>query len=387
MSSFLWLAAVVALLGAGVLVWLCRALGYFDPPFDPARLALRAAPAPPTPQPPRTLRAFYSGHSLSDGVPEVVAGIARSLGREFEFEFQSLPGSLIRARTMGDEPGAPEGSGFRSGKNRNGSGLDVEAALRARPTTGSSAPTPYDVLVVTERHDLPYAVLEEGTVQHLLALHDRLIDGNPRGQTLFYHTWLEVDPDDPAHFIEYERKALVLWECVASAVNRRLAASQRADRLRVLPGGTALAALLERVVRGEVAGAPGDTAAERVGALFEDRVHLNDLGRFFLGAVHYAALFHESPQGAALPPNVAPELGAEMLRLAWEHVSAYSQHAAAASERGLDVCADYTAKVLCPLFAAHPRSRGPVSLLDSKRRELHCRRRFSDVKNPEHALR
>src|SRR5688572_8555317 len=161
MSSFLWLAAAVALLGAAGLFWLARALGTFDAPFDAQRLALPEDTPALDGEPPRRLRAFYSGHSLSDGVPEVVAGIARSLGRDFDFEFQSLPGSLIRARTAGDEPGAPEGSGYRLGKNRNGSGLDVEAALRTRPIAGGNAPEPYDVLVVTERHDLPYAVLEE----------------------------------------------------------------------------------------------------------------------------------------------------------------------------------------------------------------------------------
>ena len=35
------------------------------------------------------VRAFYSGHSLSDGVPEVVEQIARSLGHRLDFEAQS----------------------------------------------------------------------------------------------------------------------------------------------------------------------------------------------------------------------------------------------------------------------------------------------------------
>ncbi|MBN9246937.1 MAG: hypothetical protein J0I81_05705, partial [Hyphomicrobium sp.] len=38
--------------------------------------------------------AFYSGHSLSDGVPEVVEQIAHSLGHRLNFEVQSLVYSL-----------------------------------------------------------------------------------------------------------------------------------------------------------------------------------------------------------------------------------------------------------------------------------------------------
>src|SRR5262249_44163805 len=44
------------------------------------------------------VRAFYSGHSLSEGVPEVVEQIARSLGHRLNFEVQVLGYSLLRQR-------------------------------------------------------------------------------------------------------------------------------------------------------------------------------------------------------------------------------------------------------------------------------------------------
>jgi hypothetical protein len=50
------------------------------------------------------VRAFYSGHSLSDGVPEVVEQIARSLGHRLNFEVQSQGYSLLRQRTLPTGP-------------------------------------------------------------------------------------------------------------------------------------------------------------------------------------------------------------------------------------------------------------------------------------------
>ena len=64
------------------------------------------------------VRAFYSGHSLSEGVPEVVEQIARSLGHRLDFEAQVLGYSLLRQRTKGEVPSASEWPGYRAGHNR-----------------------------------------------------------------------------------------------------------------------------------------------------------------------------------------------------------------------------------------------------------------------------
>jgi hypothetical protein len=376
----LWaLAAGATLVVALTVVWSLRALGYAANPFDPARLELPPAQLRLEPMKASTsLRAFYSGHSLADGVPEDVLAIAQSRGQSLEFEFQSIPGSLIRQRTKGEDPDAPGWPGFSAGKNRGGSGLNVEAELRRHPAHGPN-PDAYDLLVVTERHDLPYAVYHERTIPYLRVLEDRLIEGNPDARTLLYHSWLEIDFAAPRHFVDYERKALPLWECVASAVNHGLAADGRRDRITVLPGATALAALVERLDRGEVPGAPGETSRERIQALFRDQVHLSPLGRYFIAAVHYAALFGQSPEGSAAPAGVSPELAGELQRLAWQHVSDYAPRAAAAAQRGADVCTDYATDVMCPAFAAHPRGESSVGIISNLKQNWHCRRGFSDT--------
>lgn len=320
--------------------------------FDRARLEVAADPSPePSPA---GLRAFYSGHSLSDGVPEEVARIAASKGRRFEFDVESLPGSLIRERLQ----------------RRTGSTARAEAG--------------HDVQVVTERHDLPYAARFEGTARELRRQHDELRSKNPRATTYFYHTWLEIDVDDPAAFVRYEREALPLWECVASAANQGLAP---AERILVLPGGSALAELVERLMQGELPAVTAPAARQRVALLFEDLVHPSPLARYFMGAVHYAALFAESPVGATAPPGVEPELAQALAALAWEHISAYALRAGGAAARDMALCREYAGDVMCPAFAAHPRGDSPENALVLWRRKRQCQSWFGDPNDPGNPFR
>ena len=324
--------------------------------FDPARLELEAREAA-APISPRELRALYSGHSLSDGVPEEVARIAATRGQRFEFDVESLPGSLIAERLAQRSAG-----GF-------------ERRLGA-----------YELEVVTERHDLPYTVRFERSVELLQQMLEELAAGDAGARTFFYHVWLEIDFDHPERFVSYERKALVFWECVASAVNRSLPRVEREPSVTVLPGATALAELVERLWNGVVVGAPGATPRERVQSLFRDRVHMSAAGRYFMGAVHYAVVFGASPEGAPVPTEVTPAFGVELQKIAWEHASAYAPRASAAASRDASVCRDYAAAVMCPAFDAHPRDETPDHPLRLWRRKRQCQAAFMDdgPTNPFH---
>ena len=138
------------------------------------------------------VRAFYSGHSLSEGVPEVVEQIARSLGHRLDFEVQVLGYSLLRQRTKGEVPSASEWPGYRAGHNRESAGLNVAEELRQprRLAPGEK----YDVLVVTERHDLPAIARKERTAFYLTDMAKHLLTGNPDAEVLLYHTWLQWTP-------------------------------------------------------------------------------------------------------------------------------------------------------------------------------------------------
>jgi hypothetical protein len=328
------------------------------------------------------VRAFYSGHSLSDGVPEAVAAIAKSLQREFDFEFQTLAGSLLRERTKGSDPKALDFEGYKSGRNRHSDGLDVGAELRGQRGRSSG---PYDALVVTERHDLPWAAYHASTAEYLAHMVEQLGTGNAHADAFLYHTWLELDPSAPRAWVRYEREALRLWECVASQANRELASHQRELHVRVLPGATALAQLVDDVIAGRVPGMANGSSARRMALLFRDRVHLTATGTYFMGLVHYAVLFGQSPQGAAAPAEVPAEALPYMQRLAFEHTRDYAQLAAGAAARSPSACREFAARTMCPAFYAL-RGGPPAGLWARARRAYDIKRCRDGYLDPEDAL-
>src|SRR5262249_44167957 len=147
-------------------------------------------------------------------VPEAVAAVAQATGHTFDYDFQSLFGSLLRLRTKGNDPSAPGYPGYLLGEHRRRKGLDVAAELRT--------PGRYDALVVTERDDLPWSAFNERTPEYLAHIATQLAAGNPSARVFFYHVWLsipgyaEVEAPRPADWMAYERAVLPLWECVAS---------------------------------------------------------------------------------------------------------------------------------------------------------------------------
>ena len=321
------------------------------------------------------VRAFYSGHSLSDGIPEAASEIAQSLGGRLEFEFQSIGYSLLRERTRGPDPSASGWDGYKQGKNRSGEGLDVASELR-HPTRLAGGGV-YDALVVTERHDLPDIAVGERSAEYLAHMATQALSGNPHADVFFYHTWLEIDVAAPQAWIRYERRAQRMWECVASRANRELVeqSSPGSPRIRVLPGALVLAELVEALFRGEVPGVALSSPRERVRLLFADQVHLSPLGKYFMGLVHYAILFGKSPVGAARPPGLSDEANAFMQDLAQREVLAYAKVANAAAQRDMEACRAFAEGEMCEAYHAFRAGR---SWFGSLRRWLPTRRCRAD---------
>ena len=328
------------------------------------------------------VRAFYSGHSLSDGVPQVVEQIARSLGHRLDFEAQVLGYSLLRQRTKGEVTSATEWPGYRAGHNRKGTGLDVAAELRRPRRLGPGEK--YDVLVVTERHDLPAIARKERTAFYLTDMAQHLLAGNPDAEVLLYHTWLTLDPDAPGPWIDYERAVMPMWECVASRANLDLPARGNVPRVRVLPGGGALAELAAALWEGKVPGVAGTSPGERVRLLFSDNVHMSEAGRYFIALVHYAVLFRRNPEGAAIPASLAPETGRYMQTLAWQYAVSYGRRADAAARRDMATCRDLMQKEICPAYTAF-QGKGLPGLATLKRQynTYRCGREYADANDPE----
>jgi hypothetical protein len=292
-------------------------------------------------------RMFLSGHSLTDNpLADYALEIAASLGKNFNYNEQIGIGSPIRVRTKGNDPSAPGWPGYSSGKNRDGSDMNVIEELKSPKTLGPGEL--YDTLVITERHDILGTIWWEDTFGYLRHYHDRLIDGNPAGHTLFYHSWLDINKSAPETWITHEKNALFAWECVASKVNLTLEAEGRADRVSTLPAGAALVDLVERILKDEVKGISGSTN-QKLDAIFSDNVHMTHLGAYFLSLVTYAAVFRDSPVGAAVPNGVSAEPAADLQAIAWSFVSAYYNQEAP-GERTMDACRTFISENVCPTF-------------------------------------
>lgn len=328
------------------------------------------------------VRAFYSGHSLSDGVPEAVEQIAGSLGHRLDFETQSIGYSLLRQRTKGEVPSASEWPGYRAGSNRTGAGLNVAEELRQPRRLASG--DKYDALVVTERHDLPAIARKERTAFYLTDMARHLLAGNPNAEVLLYHSWLHLDPDAPWPWIDYERAVAPMWECVASRANLDLPARGEIPRVRVLPGGAALAELAAALWDGKVPGVAAKAPGERVRLLFSDNVHMTDVGRYFIALMHYAVLFGRSPEGAAIPAAISQETGRYMQTRAWQYAVSYGQRANAAARQDMAACRALMQNDVCPAFAAL-QSKGIPGLATLRRLfdTYRCQREYADAHDPE----
>jgi hypothetical protein len=268
-------------------------------------------------------RFFISGHSLTDNpLPDYLAQVSHSLGTRAEWNQQNIPGSSIRRRTRGAGAGEFGWRGYSEGKNRDGEGLNVIDEL-LRPQTVSGA---YDVLIVTEQHGLLGSMIWDDTIGYLRHFHDRVIDGNPQAATYLYEPWLGVsDRSDPSRWIEYERQAAPVWQCIVTRVNVSLAAEGRADRIRTLPAASALAALVERATQGAgVSGVSGRSAEETMARLFKDDVHLTSLGTYYIALVTYAVVHGRSPVGGWAPSGVTAGQADNLQRLAEEFAAEYS---------------------------------------------------------------
>lgn len=307
-------------------------------------------------------RLFITGHSLTDNpLGEHVVAIANSLGgaTAAKYNQQIVIGSPIANRT--DQPAG--WAGYRRGKNREGSGMNVIDELRSPRTLGGDR---YDTLVIAERHDLLSVVQWENTVRYLRHFHERLLEGNPDGRTYFYETWWNVPSrDDPSPWVAHERAASRAWQCVVARVNRSLATEGRRDRITPLPAGAALADLVERAVRGQVAGLSAPTPSETMARLFTDDVHLTTTGVYYMALVTYAAVYQRSPVGAWAPSGVSTAAAASLQALAWQAVQSFYSTTAQAD---LDGCRAFVAQEFCPIYWQLRNNPGPIA---------ECTRTFS----------
>jgi len=258
--------------------------------------------------------AFVSGHSLVDRpYPDFIASVLASLGHRYEWNRQYMVGSSIHQRIHGDYPPAHGYAGYRQGDNRDGSGMDVAAELRAPRTVADGR---YDLLLITEQNGCLAGVFWNESIASLREYHDRFIAGNPRGVTYFHESWLSVsDLADPRRWIAYERGAAQVWRAIVAHVNLSLAQEGRPDRVLSLPMASALAALVgDATAPAGIAGVTRGSVPETLRALFTDDVHLTELGAYFCALVTAATWLRRDLPECWRPETVSDAV-ARSLRL------------------------------------------------------------------------
>ncbi len=267
---------------------------------------------------------FLTGHSLlDDPLADYLQSISTDKGIAYQWNEQNIVGSPIRYRTSGTVSPPNNWQGYSTGKNRDTFDMDIIAEL-ANPATIGAGNT-YDALIITESHNIIDAIIWEYTNSLLRHYHNRLLTGNPNGKTYFYHSWLDIDPNNPQVWIDHETLMVGAWECIAEKVNLTLEADGLPKAVSVIPAGLALTQLLTRILNNEVSGFSGTDLA-KIDQLFDDNVHLNAEGIFYMAAVSYVSLYGTSPTGVTIPSGINPATGADLLQIAWEVVNNYQQN-------------------------------------------------------------
>lgn len=253
-------------------------------------------PPPPSTDPRTAANVFFLGHSLVNfEMPGMTAGIA-SL-RERDHEWAAHVGIGASLSWIYQHP-------------ENGQGEDPFTSLPSGR---------WDVLVMTEALDIRTHTQFSDTVGYAGRFYDLAMQGNPNTQTYFYETWHFRDEDyDWRERLDSDRE---IWEGVIDQVN----AQKDGPDMLMVPAGTAMARLHDRVAAGQV---PGLSSMEE---LFVDHIHLNPIGNYFVACVMYATIYRDSPVGvSAQLPNPggepyqapAPETARAFQEIAWEVVSA-----------------------------------------------------------------
>lgn len=304
-----WIVAGLVLAGLALAAWRWMAA---PPVLLPAQLAARWAE--PVVPPARGVAVYHLGHSLvGRDMPAMVGQLAAAAGLDGHAQASQLGwGASLDQHWRGEVPG-----------------FDAENAHPAhRPARAALASGGLDAVVLTEMVELRDAIRWHDSAR-ALADWARLATAGGSPRVYLYETWHRLD--DPAGWMErIAADRAALWE---GAVLAGAMARDWVPVIRVIPGGQALAAVVQAAEAGQL---PGLTRREDFFALTPegavDPIHLNDIGAYVIALTHFAVLYARSPEGlpAALDradgsPATAPDpaASAAMQKLVWQVVTGY----------------------------------------------------------------
>ena len=242
---------------------------------------------------------FHIGNSLTDTEGEYMHEIAQAAGFSDDgFERNTIPGCPIHGHwslaIRGEKTGFGTPAVVAAGKFAPVSDLVLQVFVQNGDT---SSPAP------------------------LVGFDDIFKKKSPGVRLWVYGQWWQKESPD-------------VWEKQVVALHRvYLQAAMNVQKMRplsppvaVIPGGFALINLKHAMEEGRL---PGYGKGDFFEKTFDDGIHLSDLGRYFVGLVHYACIYDKNPVGIPTFPlgkdkhAISPELTKALEQIAWDSVQSW----------------------------------------------------------------
>ncbi|MTH77822.1 hypothetical protein GL286_08800 [Paracoccus aestuariivivens] len=187
---------------------------------------------------------------------------------------------------------------------------------------------PVDALVLTERIPLAETMEWHGTLDYATRWTELALGTNPKVKPYLYETWDNID-DAATGSTQAWRDRIVsdlkVWQKVADEVNARV--PQLETPMQIIPAGLGMVRLHDAIAEGKV------PRATSIRDFYEDDIHPNLPGYYYVVMIHYATLTGQSPVG--LPtrfmgkygpfPPVDKDIAAVLQQLALETVQDFQQ--------------------------------------------------------------
>jgi hypothetical protein len=285
--------------------------GEAGPPSPPSRT--KAQPRSPWVEGPVTRNVLFIGHSLQDHIGEMVAALAEH-HPEVTLTYQEsiLPGASLKDHFN-------KSAGFEGLRRGDFDNIVVTNSVPSTEELDANRNPIYPPL----RKNFRWTEFPE----HLLRYHRLAVAGRPDAQLWLYVVWPPFMDGKQHKFPGAWRQAVSTyqeeWRDALETSDEELRRDSKAGAFkstRVIPGAQAIVALTLAAEQGKLPGISG------MADLFEDGIHINNLGRYFIACLQFAAITGKSPeglpsalfkkQGEAILPAPSPEAGRVMQTIA-----------------------------------------------------------------------
>ena len=223
------------------------------------------------------LKLFWVGHSLMNtDVPWIVKGIAHSAGLDSMYRQQLNIGAALRANW--EQP--TKFNNVPVWNDQLGRDEDWGANPQIELPSGK-----YDALLLTE------AIPVDKQIDSALYAGnyvDLALRGKQDTALYLYETWDYVVSNNWTAWRARIDQWRPVWEKIADDVM----AKRPGTTMHIVPGGQALAALYDAIKSKGSVGSLTD-----IKQVFEDDIHLNPTGNYFIALVSYATVFRRDPSG------------------------------------------------------------------------------------------